>query len=274
MLRTSTDVIILNEYGTTADVINFHMGSLALKHTQLTSYAVRAPLNPPITAMHATGQHERLSNTYIRGGRYALWATLFFTAPLIVFRRELFKLYIGSEYMSAATIMALLLLLYPIVYGNVMMPHLAHAKATMRPWAIRSAIINITRLLLSIYMVGFAGLGAIGAALASVIVMLIFEPLLNWPFGLKLAGVKFLTWFKQTLMPGLLPGIIIAPVWIGLNYFIKPSTWFELGACAGGGLLCYVVLILIFFLTSYERDIIKEFYSRIRSFFNKKAVKA
>jgi len=264
-IRTSADAIILNKLGTPLDVTNFHLGSMCLRQMQTTSYLVRAPLYPPLTAMHATGQEERLRNTYLRGGRYALWASLFLAVPLIVFRREIITLYVGEKFLAAGTVMALLLLIFPIAYGNVMMPHIAHAKAMIRPWAIRAAIIHFTNLLLTLYLVGVAKMGAIGSALATLTVFVIYEPLLYWPLGLRLAGLTFWTWLKQTIKPGFLPVFVAAPVWIGLRVLVAPSSWLELGLCVLCGMLCFIGFVLGFCLTSYERDNLKQLGCKICS---------
>ena len=67
---------------------------------------------PILTAMQASGQSERLRRTYFRFCRYVLWAFLFAAAPLIVFSKEAWQLYLQEEYekYSAVTIIMTVLL--------------------------------------------------------------------------------------------------------------------------------------------------------------------
>ena len=61
--------------------------------------------------MHALDQHSRLAALYLRGGRIAVWASMFLAVPLIVFAYDLFALFLGNKYLDhtdAATVMILL----------------------------------------------------------------------------------------------------------------------------------------------------------------------
>lgn len=263
MIRTGADVIILNKLGTALDVTNFHIGSMAFRQIQTGSYLVRGPLQPPLTAMYATGEKKRLRNTYLRGGRYALWASLFLALPLMIYRKEIITLYVGEQFLAAGTVMALLLATFPISYGNVMMPHLAKATAEMRPWAIRAAVIHSTNLLLTLCLVVFFKMGAVGCALATLTVYVIFVPLFYWPLGLRLAELNFRTWLKQTIWPGFKPALAATIVWIVLRIVMKPDSWASLAICSLGGMFCFLIYLFAFCLTSSEQNDIQRLLRKV-----------
>jgi O-antigen/teichoic acid export membrane protein len=263
-IRTSADPIILNKLGTALDVTNFYLGSMFFNQIQIGSYLVRAPLQPPLTAMHATGQEERLRNTYLRGGRYALWASLLLSLPLIIYRKEIITLYVGNRFITAASVMALLLAIFPIAYGNVMFSHIAHAKAVVRPWATRAIITHSSNLVLTLYLVGVLRMGAVGSALGTFIPVLVVQPLLYWPMGWRLAGVRPRQWFKETVAPGFLPAVFAVCIWLGLRILVRPSSWLSLGLCALCGLVCYLIVLFVFCLQSYDRKTISELLAKVR----------
>jgi O-antigen/teichoic acid export membrane protein len=265
-IRTSSDAIILNKLGTASDMVNFHIGSMFFKQIQVASYLARGPMQPPLTAMHALGATERLKNTYLRGGRYALWGSILFAFPMIIFRNEIMGLYAGREYLAAGTVMALLMAVFPVVYGNVMMSHLAHAKAELRPWAIRAIIIHSANLILTVYLVGNLKLGAVGSALGTFLVSVVGAPLLYWPLGLRLAGVNFRQFAGQTLGPGMVPGLAGAVLWIMAQHYMEPSSWFRLGICVAAGLVSYFA-VLAFCLKPYDRDLVRQVLAKVRSAF-------
>lgn len=262
-IRTNADVLVLNKLGTALDVANFHLGSTLYRHIQVTSYLVRAPLQPQLTALHATGAADRLRSAYLRGGRWALWASTFLAAPLIVFRRELVTLYVGKQYLTSATVLALLMATFPLAYGNVMLPHIARAKAQMRAWAIRAIVIHTTNLALTLYLVGARKMGAVGSALATFTVYLVFEPLFYWPLGLRLAGVEVRTWFNETLKLGFLPGLVAVPIWLTLQAVIRPATWSGLALCALVGSAVFLYCLFRFSLHDRDRNDINSLVLRV-----------
>lgn len=268
-IRTSADVIILNKLATAIDVNSFHVGSLALGQIQQSSWTVSAPLQPALTAMHATGSKRGLRSAYLRGGRYALWASLFMVIPLVVYRHEVLRLYLRErydDYSSAATVMMLLLALFPVVYGNVMLPKISHATARMRPLAMRTIFMQSLNLALTFYFVGARRMGAVGSALATFLVVTFLYPVLNWPLGWRLAGVNWREWLRETVWPGFAPGIGAAFVWTGLQRMSPPQTWLMLGAYAAAGCVCYVMILLAFCLQPVDRQDFATAWAKFRSF--------
>lgn len=252
-IRTSADVIILNKLATPVDVTCFYLGSLPFQKVHEGVMLAKGPLGPAVTAMHATSQKERLRNVYLRGGRYGLWFTLLLAVPLIVFRRELFALYAPAQYAAAGTVMALLLLMFPFVYGNNMMFNLAPATAQIRPLAWRMLVTNAANLGVTLYLVGGLGLGATGSALGTFLTFSLTHPVLMLPLGLRLADVRLRQWIRQVLFPGVLPGLCALPVWIVLQVVCQPGTWLTLGACTVAGLAVYALVWLLFALRQDDR---------------------
>ncbi|MHC4695432.1 MAG: lipopolysaccharide biosynthesis protein [Planctomycetota bacterium] len=246
MVRTAADPLILNKLATAIDVTCFSVGALIVTQLRRASKLVTDPLQPPLTAMHATNDKAGLRRAYLEGGRYALWAGLALVVPLIIFRREVITLYIGGQYETAATVMALLLVGLPIRYGNYMMGMLATATAQLRPVALRVMINQLVNVGLTLYLVGALRQGAVGSALATLIVTAAAQPIWMWRLGWRIAEVTPLQWLRETVRPGLLPGIIGAAAWIGLRIIVQPATWPTLGGCVLGGALCYAAVLLAF----------------------------
>lgn len=264
-IRTSADAIILNKLATPLDVTNFHLGSLVMKHTQATVYAVRAPLQPNLTALHATGDTARLGRLYLKGGRYGLWGIQLLVLPLIIFSRELILLYVGSEFAQAAVVMSLLLALFPISYGNMIMPALANATGQMKPWAIRASFLHLTNLTLTFYLVGRLEMGATGSALATFLSSLFLQPCLMWPLGIRLSGVGWRVWFLKTLFPGLLPGIPASAFWLLCRWGVRPESWIGLSASVAPGILLYLLVLSLFCLQDDDKSYIGQVWRRIHS---------
>lgn len=265
-IRRSADPLILNKFGTAMDVTCFHLGSLPYNQIRQFSSVAQRPLMPPLTAMHATGSKDRLRNAYLRGGRYGLWATLFLSVPLIIYSQEIIRLYVGEKYGVAAIVISLLLVPYSVVYGHVMLPNFSIATGRMRPLALRVGAMQLINLLLTLYLVGVRRMGAVGSALSTCLVTTFAWPVLAWPLGLRMAGLSFSRWLRETLLPGLLPALPAAAVLGALKFVVRPSSWLGLGGCVACGLLCYAVVLLVFCLRPADQKDLQKVLGRAWSF--------
>lgn len=266
MIRTALDPLVLNKFATAVDVTSFSLGALPLSHIQGFSALVQGPLQPQLTAMHAMGAKERLQNAYLRGGRYALWASLFVAVPLMVYSREVFGLYLGQKaelYKASATVTVLLLPIFAIVYGHVMLANLALATANVRSWAIRAVVIQMLNLGLTFYFVGVLKMGAVGSALATFLVLTFVWPVLNWPLGLRLAGLSWGRWFRETAFPGLLPAVVGAAVCLALKFLVHPASWLSLGLCAAGGMGSFLAALFLLCLKPADKDDLRRVAARL-----------
>lgn len=263
LMRTSLNPLILNTLGTAFDVTCFHLGSLAQTQIRAVTVLATEPLQPALTAMHATESKERMRNAFFRGGRYALWAALAIAVPLIVYRNEVITLYVGSEFLPAATVMGLQLLIFPIAYGNLMLWKLAQAQARIGEVTRRIVTIQLSVLLLTLYLVGVHKMGAVGAALAGAIVMAVGQPLLLWPLGIRIAETTFGDFWRETLLPGLAPGALSAVVYAAFRSYAIPGNWLSLGLYVLVGTVFYLAIITMFCSQPYDRDMIRAVLSKL-----------
>lgn len=263
MIRTAAAPLLLNKLATPLDVTCFYLGSLPYRQIRQFSSAAQLPLMPQLTAMHATNDKARLRNSYLRGGRYGLWACLLIAVPAMVFSQEIIRLYVGNAYSSAALVMLLLLIPFFTVYGHVMFPNLAVATGQMRSLALRVFSVQIINLMLMYYLVCIRQMGAVGAALSICLAMGIGWPILAAPAGLKLSGVRLRIWLRETLFPGVLPGLTTVLFLVIIKYIFEPNTWLGLVVCSMVGILCYVCILLCFSLQKQDRFDLKRVTSLV-----------
>jgi len=244
MVRMSSIPIILNWLATAVEVNCWYIGFLPYTYVQQACGLVAGPLMPQLTAMHAVGSKDRLQSAYLRGNRYALWLTMAMAVPLMVFHREVILLYVGEKYAAAGTVMLLTLAVIPSVLGNVMMPNVGIAMARVRGFSVLGMLTQLLNLGLAIYLVGFHGMGAKGAAVATFISMGVAWPILNWPLGLKLTEVSMRRFLRESFLPGIVPSLLTAVAMIPLWLWVRPTSWAMLGACTGVGMVVYVAVLL------------------------------
>jgi O-antigen/teichoic acid export membrane protein len=210
-IRRAADAPILNIFSTPVAVNDFFLGSIV--EMQLRDFSIRAsqPLLPALTAMHAHQQDRRLAGAFLRGGRIALWASMFLAVPLIVFSYDLFSIYLGSKYaehVDGATVMVLLLLGFPLTYPTMMLVRIAFARGDIRPVAIRSIAAQLGNLGLTLLLVGKLQWGAVGSASATLAAFVIGYPCLFWPLAVRTLEISWRRFFLESLVPGLLPAVV------------------------------------------------------------------
>ena len=268
ILARSMDLLILNKLGTAQNVTAFHLGRLPGSHIEAAISKATAPLQPPMIALYAAGNRKSLQNLYLRGSRYALWAALFLSTPLIVLRHEFWSLYLGKSYevyADAATVMALLLAVYWVTYPHDMIEKIAHATNQVKPLAIRWFLGALFNAGLTLYLVGVLKMGAVGSAAATLVVALTWEPVIMWKFSLKLVGLSFAEWFKQTVRPGILPALVATIFSLVLKSIVRPDGWTDLAIVVGCGCVVYISVLWAFCLKADERSDVIQIIAKARS---------
>jgi O-antigen/teichoic acid export membrane protein len=256
VIRQKADIIVLNKLATAVDVNCMYLGSLAYNQIRTALGRVTAPLEPPIVAMYAAGDMLRLQRAYLKGGKYVVWTTLFVATPLIVFREEVFQLYLGEAYaahVAAGAVTALVLLGLSLASANDMVWVIARAAGDVGPLMRRLCMVQLANLGLTIYLVGVHEMGAIGAAVSSLVMVAIAVPFLYLPEACRLTGLKKRDWIRQTIWPGYQPAVAAALALILLKLVFRPQSWLALGLCSAIGGVVYTLYLLRFCLDANEK---------------------
>lgn len=262
-IRLAADPVILNKLATPLDVTCFHLGSMPMKQIEAISGVVTRPLGPQLVAMHAAGDTKRLGNTYLRGCRYSLWGVLFLTVPLMIYSREIINLWVGSKYLTAAIVMPLLLAQYPFIYANAFVGNIALAKAQLGSLTLRGLLVQVINILLTLYLVGSRGMGAVGSAVATFLTMAFIWPIVTYAFALRLVDVRFSRSIRETIWPGWLPALGAAFICILLKITVRPSSLLSIAGCIACGFLCYIVVLLGFCLQLEDRRDLRQLMASI-----------
>lgn len=265
LMYTSAATIILNKFGTGLDVTNYHLGATFFRQIQGTLNFAILPLQPAMTAMHATDDQSRLRNTVLRGGRYSLWISLLVACPLAMYSNEFVKLYIGDQFRDAATVIVLFMAIFPFTQPTALLPMTAMATARVKPFFVPALLSQVTGLIFMIYLTKYAGWGAFGAVLSLVVITVGSQLLYFWRFCLKIAEIPTRQFVTRTLVPGFAPAFFGMIAWGALKVFSPPASWLELGLYASMGGMIYVGVLLIFCLDRQENADLRSIIGRKKS---------
>ena len=263
VMYTNAATIVLNKLGSALDVTNYHLGATLFNQIHNTVAAALLPLQPTLTAMNALGDFSRLGNTFLRGGRYALWASLIVACPLAIFSEELIRLYVGDRFLSASQVIFLFMLIFPFTRPTALLPMTAIATANVKPFYLAAFSAQFVGLGLMIYLAGQKAMGATGVTLALTIITVGSQVLFFWPLSWRVAKVSAGRFVKENLVPGFLPATVAGAIWFSMRHFVSPSNWLELLLSFLAGAVVYIVVLLVFSLTDTDRNDVRELMSRI-----------
>jgi len=259
-VREMADPLILNRLAMPSDVVAFNLGAQIDRQARRTLLGTIAVAQPATTAMVATDQMERLRRIWFRLCRYSLWVMLAVAVPFIVLREEFFELYLREKFEAnreAPLVLALLLGRYLAVFPNAAIGLVTVARAKVRASSLQAIGLEVTNLLLTLTLVGVCQMGAVGAALSTFVVAMVLHPLLVWRLGLRLTGSRFGEWFRVSVLPGVLPCLVTAPLWLFLRHAIEPQSWGSLALCGVAGWSAYAVITLLLTDPDERRDLRK-----------------
>ncbi len=264
VIRHATDPLVLNQLSTSVQVAALHVGSLPRQGVQMVVRTAVEPLMPALTAMHALNKQQALRNAFIRGGRYTLWFTLLFIAPVLVFRHELLGLYLGEEYATyrdAAAVMLLRCAVIPLAGGVTMIGRIAVARGRIKALSIVQLSVELANLGLTLYFVAVLHMGAVGCALAGLLTVGISHVVILWPMGLKMSGASPGGFVRRTLLRGLAPALASSAVALLLREWFAPATWGSvIGLVVAQAALYVAVAVLC--STGYDRENVCRLFRR------------
>ena len=227
-LKQAMDPIILNRFATSVDVSVFHVAGIVPRQLRLMLAPITRPFIPVLAAFYGTDDRVRLRNTYLRVARYHTWILFFFVVPGIVFREEIIILYLGDAYSQAANVMAVLLLTTGLGGLNALGAAVVAAAGEMKGIALRMLLLQVVNLTITVVLVVFLHLGALGAAIATFVAVVSVEVAFVWPFCRKIAGVPSGLWLREVVIPGTTPAIASVCFCLAALNLLTIDSWFKL----------------------------------------------
>ncbi len=273
LLRTAATQPLLNELGSSGEVVAYRLGSIVESRFFPVALSPLSTVQTALVAFHATGQKERLKRHYFRYCRYLLWAFLFVAVPFICYRAALWSAYLHSpaygtpEYevcWQAGVVTALLLVKAFFVFNQPVVAQVALAQAMNKPLTIRTFVIEMATVL-AIWATVALGGGPIGVALATLIVAAILTPALHWTFGLQLTDARSGDWMRRSVLPGLLPAAVAFPAGFLAQRLFEPSGWLEVLPHVAAVEALYVLVLFFYGFDAGERADARKALAAVRS---------
>jgi O-antigen/teichoic acid export membrane protein len=255
-IRMFSNPLILNHYSSSFEVTCYHLGAIPQRTLLTLSTAAQAPMTPMMINMVADQRYDQLRIAFLRGCRMSMWGILSIVTPLIIFAPELIDLWVGSRFLPAAVVLLLLHISYPLLTSMQLLVNIAVAAGKIKPLAIRTLICQGLGLALTVYLVSQREMGAVGAALSAMLIMVTLQPVLLLPLGWRLAKASAAMWLQQTAWPGCLPALVAAGFWLAVKVSFHPAGLAAILISIICGLGVYTAVLWFFAAqTSDRRDL-------------------
>ncbi len=253
-LRQTADAPILFWLSTPLQVNAFFLGSYVDTKIREFMTMVWQPTVPALTAMHALGQKERLAAFFIRGCRLSLWMVLFLILPFMVFRNEIWQLYLGTKFETLKDVIPITLLLlscYIVVYPTAVLTRICTAKGEIRQVTWRLITIHLTNLSLTLLLVGVFRMGALGSAWATSMSVLVLTPPLFWKLSKRMIQFSTRSFFVDSILPGTVPFLVAFGVSETIRRNFLSAT---IGHTIGGICTSAILYMIVAYLCSHPID--------------------
>ena len=260
-INWSVDQTILGIYvGTTAVscyAVAARINDLFIK----LSTAISGILFPKVSKMIAANCSDKeMSDEFIKVGRLQLYIVFLMTTGLIVFGKQFFNLWVGSEYSSAYYVSLFLIIPLSIPLIQNLGISILQAKNIHKFRSILYSFVAIGNILLSIPLAkNYGEIGsAIGTALSLTIGNII---IMNIYYQLK-AKINIIEFWKQIfsmIIRLVIPLLLI--ILIKKLYFF--NNWADIILYGGLYIIMYLITAYNFVMNSYEKFIIQKIFKKV-----------
>lgn len=256
MLFWATDKVILGMLAGSVTVAVYNIGGTFNNMVVGLSSSISSVLVPRITGMVVTQQpKEEWSSLFIRVGRLQFLIIGLIISGFSVFGQVFIDLWAGPEYADAfwVAVLTLFPLCIPLIQNTGKSIVVAQNKHAFRSTIyLVIAIVNV----ISTYLV-VPTMGIIGAALCSCVSYLLGQGLIMNIYYYKVTGLDIPLFWKNILKMAIIPGLMLVAGLL-LKQFVALDNWLTFFAGVILFTAVYMILMYLFAMNDYEKDIVRK----------------
>ena len=256
MLFWATDKVILGMLASSVAVAVYNVGGTFNSMVMSLSTSISGVLVPRITGMViAETNKSEWMGLFVKVGRIQFLIIALIVSGFSVFGQTFIDLWAGAEYADAfwVAVLTMFPLCIPLIQNTGLSIVVAQNKHQFR--SIVYLIIAIANVI-STYLV-VPSMGIIGAALCSCVAYLLGQGLIMNIYYYKVTGLDIPRFWKNILKMAIIPAGMLA-VGLLLNQVIVIDNWLTFFAGVVLFTAVYAVLMYLFAMNDYEKDIVRK----------------
>lgn len=267
MLFWATDKVILGMLASSVAVAVYNVGGTFNNIVMSLSTSISGVLTPKITGMVVTNSNKsEWTSLFIRIGRIQFLIIGLIVSGFAVFGQSFINLWAGNEYADAywVTVLTLFPLCIPLIQNTGLSFITAQNKHKFR--SIVYLVIAILNVISTYLIVPYMGI--IGAAVCTCVSYLLGQGVIMNIYYYKVTGLNIPLFWKNILKMAVIP-VSMLIIGLILNRYIIIDNWFAflLGVALYTGI--YAVLMYLFAMNDYEKDIIRKPVNRVLKVFKR-----
>ena len=231
LLVTGLDVTIVGHFQFSA-VGPYSIASMLIAFFAGLSNAVLSALMAPVAALHARGGSGRIRQIVVVATRMTLFANLCLTAAIFLWGGSALRLWVGPVYADSALPILKVLALAQTVRlmcapYSVMLISIGEQFKGADP-AICEALVNLFASIVGMVLFGPIGVAwgtLIGAFFGLLCILVRTMPSVT---DIRISPRSFLV---DAVLPGVIPCLPLAMLWVIQGYLGPPAYWISLGIC-------------------------------------------
>ena len=267
MLFWATDKVILGMLTSTVAVAVYNVGGTFNNIVMQLSGTISGVLIPRITGMVTTStQKSEWSNLFIKVGRLQFLVIALIVSGFSVFGQAFINLWAGPEYADAfwVALLTMFPLCIPLIQNTGLSIVVAQNKHQFR--SIVYLVIAIANVISTYLIVPYMGI--IGAALCSCVSYLLGQGIIMNIYYYKVTGLDIPRFWGNILRMAVVPGVMLAAGLFALEHIVLDS-WLTFLAGVAAYSCIYAVLMYLFAMNDYEKDLLRKPMGKILNRFRR-----
>lgn len=267
MLFWATDKVILGMLASSVAVAIYNVGGTFNNIAMSVSQSISSVFTPRITGMVAMNKDKKeLTNLLIKIGRIQFLVIALIVSGFAVFGQMFIVLWAGPEYHSAywITVLTMFPMCIPLIQNIALSTVVAQNKHQFR--SIVYLIIALINVISTYIVVPFMGI--IGAALCTCFAYLLGQGLIMNIYYYKVTGLDIPLFWKNILKMAVTP-LTMLIIGLVINRQISINNWKSFFAGVLIYSLIYVLLMYLFAMNNYEKDLLRKPIKKIISILKK-----
>ena len=261
-LQTRISEMIVGFFLPVSEVTPYSVARKASEMPQVLVGPFLGAFIPVSSHLHTEGNTAQLKSLYLVGSRIHLALLVPAASVFIALAGPILALWIGPAYAEYGPLVVILTVACVVEHSHWPGGGIIQGMVRHQPLAIAVSCAGVSVLILSILLVRPYGL--LGVAVGTLVPTVALALGFVWPYTARTVGVSLGDVVRQVAAPALLPAVPMAAVYYAIDVFIGPATLAAVGATAIVGGAIYFLFYLVFFAGNVERDIIRNFFARVR----------
>jgi O-antigen/teichoic acid export membrane protein len=243
-LRFQSDAIVIGAFLSVQAISLFSIGSKLVTYATEAVQVMAGVFTPMFSHFDAKEDSEQLQRTLIRANAYSTLVVMPIAIILIVSGKSIIRVWVGTDYLASYSVLVILMVASALYLAQAGSTKVLYGMAKHRFLAYMLLAEGIANLGLSIILLRHLGINGVawGTAIPLAINSLFVLPV----YTCRTVKLPLVRYFCHA---HLYPSIVSLPfifVLCGLEYWIKPTTYFGLLAELLPTLLIYGIALLLF----------------------------